>query len=107
MEVKVESFCMWTLELSDVAIGSKMQRHKVRVAPALFSAKHYTNESRYLPEDENSMEIRRLKPWGASKSFRAAAVKSREDCKKQQALRVVTLRNIRAGGKLFVDYSIK
>lgn len=65
---------------------------------------HYINDSRYVPEDENRIQTLRLKPKQLSVQVRAAAEKCTDDYRKQETLEVVTLKNIRAGEELFVDY---
>lgn len=95
------------LEWSDVVTDSHGQRHQVWVAPGPFWARRCTSDQRYLLRDENSMETWRLRPRQASVEFKAAFLKSRLDFRKQQALRVVTLRNTRVNKELFVQYSMK
>lgn len=53
------------------------------------------------------METRRLRQREGNVEFRATALKSREDHKNEQALHVVTLRLVKVGEKLFVNYDIK
>lgn len=60
MKVTAEQICRGTLELSDTAIDSRQQTHLVWAAPALICAMRYITNPRYLTEDENSIESRRL-----------------------------------------------
>lgn len=53
------------------------------------------------------MRTRRLEPREANIEFRAAAAKSRNDCRKPQAILRVTLRHIRVGEEMFVRYGMK
>lgn len=59
------------------------------------------------PGDEESKEIRKLRPREASVELKTAAVKSRIDNIKQQALQAVMFRYIRAGEELLVEYGIQ
>lgn len=67
----------------------------------------YINDPRYPPGDDESMATRRLAPRKANVEFKGAAVESTKNYKKQQALQVFTLKNIRVGEKLFVYYDAK
>lgn len=53
------------------------------------------------------MESRRLGPREASVQFRAAAVESRGEYRRQLARQVITLENIKIGEELFENYDIK
>lgn len=72
------------------------------MVPASFCAMRYIDNLRYLADDEDSLQPRTLKPRKAIIESRAAAVRPRKDCRKQQALHVVTLKSIRVGEKVFV-----
>lgn len=96
----------WALELSGASTDSERQRRQVLVAQASFWATGYISKPRYLPEDNNSMETRRLRPREAGAEFRAAAVRSKKYYRKQQTLQVVTLRSIRVSENLLVEYSV-
>lgn len=107
MKVTEESSCRYELELSDVDTDSKGQRHQLWAAPARFCATRYIIDPRYLPEDESSTEIRRLASREIIAEFRAAHVKSRGKYRKQHVLELFTLRNVRVGEELFMDYGMK
>lgn len=107
MKTTAETFCKWVLELSDADSVSKSQRHQKCAVPASFCAMRYIKDRRYLTGDENSMQTWRLRPKEANVELRAAAVKSTEKYRKQQALQIFTLRNIKVGVELIVEYSIE
>lgn len=77
------------------------------MVPAPFCAKRYISGPRYLPGDKRRMKTRRLTTRGANVDFRDAALKSREQYKKQQGLQMVALRNISFREELFMDYDTK
>lgn len=66
-------------------------------------AKQYVSDRWYLRGDENSKEFRSPRPEKANVEFRAAAVRSTGDYRKEQALQVIPLRNIRVDKELFVE----
>lgn len=100
MMVRAELFFRWALQLSKVATDSKEQMHQIWVVPAPFCAVQYINYRRFLLGDENSMKSRMMRSREANVDFRAGAVRSEEDCRKQRALQIVSLR---AGENLSVD----
>lgn len=53
------------------------------------------------------MKTRRPTPGEARVEFKAADAKSKEEYSKQRALQIVTVRNVRAGEELFVDYNMR
>lgn len=106
-EVTAESFRKWSLELSDVAIERKGQGHKVQMVPNPFCAFRYTEDEQYLSGDGRRMETSTPKPRKANVNFRDVAVKSTKNYRKQETLRVVTLRTTRDSEKLFEDYDKK
>lgn len=53
------------------------------------------------------MDVWRLRPKDANVEFMAAALKSKEDYRKLQALQMVTAKNLRIVETLFVDYGMK
>lgn len=61
------------------------------------------NEPRCLSEDVGSKQTQRLRARDANVEFKTAAIKSRKDYRMQQALQVITLRNIKIGEELVVD----
>lgn len=65
------------------------------------------NDPWYLPRDEDSMKPRMLSPREASIKQRAASVQSSGDHRKQQALQIVTLKDIRVFDELLLDYDKK
>lgn len=67
----------------------------------------YISNPRCLLGDEDSKETRRIKPREANVESGAAALKCRNEYKKQQALQLFMLRKIRDGDELFVNYGIK
>lgn len=83
MNVTMNSFCRRALELGPAGSGSKGQRHSTWVAAAPFYATQYTNDLRYLPRDENSMEPQRLRPKERKVNFMAAVLKSRRNYEQQ------------------------
>lgn len=54
MEVIADSFCRWLLELSGAGTDSKGPSY-VWVVPFLLCAIGYSNDPKYLPGDEKSM----------------------------------------------------
>lgn len=107
MDVTGESVRRRVLDLSVIATDIKWHRHQTWVVSAPFCAMGHINDPRYLLGDENSTEARRLSPRMANAEFSAAAVELRRDYRKQPALQVITLKNIRVAEKLFVDYGLK
>lgn len=64
MGVTAESLRRWALQLSDAATESTGQRHQVWVASAPFCGIRCIADPKYLPEDEDRLETRRLRPRG-------------------------------------------
>lgn len=62
---------------------------------------NYIKDPWSLLEDEERLESQGLRPKEANIEFRAAALKSGADCRKQQTLREVTLKNIRFAEERF------
>lgn len=77
------------------------------VVPAPFCPMRDNKDPPYLPTDTNGMENWKLRPRKPNLEFRPAAVKSRTDYRNQQTLRMVTLRDLRAGKELATDYHKK
>lgn len=107
MEATAGSFRRSALKLSVAATDGSAQNYQVYEIPAPFCVLSYINDPRYLPVDLHSMQTCRMRKREKNKGSRAADVKSRKDDRKQRALHVVTLRNIRVGEKLIVDYGMK
>lgn len=66
----------------------------------------YNSHPWYLLEAQGSMKTRRTRPRKASVELRSEASQSTADYRNEQALLLVTLRNIRAGDELAVGYGI-
>lgn len=94
------------LEPSSVPNDSGGQTQHVWAVPALLCAMQYINHPRDLPGKKNSMKIRTLRQRKANVESRAAAVRSKENYRKQQVEQIVPLKNTRAGEELFLDCAL-
>lgn len=68
---------MSTMELSSIHSYSKGQRHQKRALLALFRVIRCSIAPNFLPEDEESMKNRRLRPGEGSIERRAAAIEQK------------------------------
>lgn len=90
-----------------VSDGKKAEAPDAGGPDSTLVAVQYTNDVPYRSGEEYSIEHPRLWPREANAEFRAAAAKSREKCREQPALQVITLRDITAGWTLLVDYGMR
>lgn len=102
-----EYFRRLAVRLSSAPTDSKKERHQVWVVSTFYCTMRFLNNQRYLPADAGSTVIWTLRPRETELKLRAAAVRSREDCEAQHALKTVKLKLIRVGKELFAEYGRK
>lgn len=98
---------MWGLQLSGVATNCSGQRHQMCLDPAPICAMQYINHPRVQSGEWSRKGSRKLRSEGATGKFWTLALLSRRDYGEQKGLQVVTVKYIRVGEELFVDYRVK
>lgn len=105
MGVTVEAFFTWASRIPEMATDKEGKERPVWIVAALFCAMRYVKDGRYLPGDTSSQSERVKNPRENTIVFRQQhSPRTSGEFQDYGLLAVETLRNIRVGEELFVDY---